>query len=135
MSNIYRTSITIEASPEMVFDHFIDPERLVRWMGDFARLEAKAKGLFHVDINGVLIRGHYIAVERPTVIEIAWGEAGNDEMPPGTTTVRIELMAAPSGTLLTLEHRGLMGGEQAKHAMGWPYFLDRLKVLARVRTH
>src|SRR5262249_34907429 len=35
MSDAYRTSIEIEAPPERVFDHFVQPELLVRWMGDF----------------------------------------------------------------------------------------------------
>jgi uncharacterized protein YndB with AHSA1/START domain len=40
MSETFRTSIDIAAAPERVFDHFVQPELLVRWMGDFARLEA-----------------------------------------------------------------------------------------------
>ncbi|TMB02994.1 MAG: SRPBCC domain-containing protein, partial [Deltaproteobacteria bacterium] len=75
MSETFRTSIDITATPERVFDHFVKPELLVRWMGDFARLEAVDGGVFSIDINGVLIRGHFVRVDRPRLIEIAWGEA------------------------------------------------------------
>ena len=85
MTETYETTLQIDAAPEDVFDHFVKPELMVQWMGDFARLEAKAGGLFSVDINGVLIRGSYLALDRPRLIEIAWGEAGNGKMPPGAT--------------------------------------------------
>ena len=65
MSDCFRTSIDIEAPAERVFDHFVRPELLVRWMGDLARLEAIDGGVFSVDINGVLIRGHFVRVDRP----------------------------------------------------------------------
>jgi uncharacterized protein YndB with AHSA1/START domain len=52
MSETYRTSIEINAPPDQVFDHFVRPELLVRWMGDYARLEAVEGGVFSVDING-----------------------------------------------------------------------------------
>jgi len=128
MSETFRTEIDIEAEPEVVFDYFAKPELLVRWMGDFARLEATPGGLFSVDINGVLIRGHFVRLERPTFIEIAWGEPGNDEMPPGATRVRVTLRARGSGTHVELEHSGLAPAEAKKHAIGWPHFLGRLRV-------
>jgi uncharacterized protein YndB with AHSA1/START domain len=40
MSEAYRTSIEIDATPDQVFDYFVRPELLVRWMGNYARLEA-----------------------------------------------------------------------------------------------
>jgi uncharacterized protein YndB with AHSA1/START domain len=126
-----RTSIDIEATPEQVFDSFVRPERLVRWMGDFARLEASAGGVFSVDINGVLIRGHFVRVERPSLIEIAWGEAGNAAMPPGATRLIVNLAPHGAGTRVTLEHSGLTPGEAEKHAVGWPHFIERLAVVAR----
>jgi uncharacterized protein YndB with AHSA1/START domain len=130
VSETYRTSILIDAPPDQVFDHFVDPELLVRWMGDWARLEVREGGLFAVDINGVLIRGHFVRVERPRFIEIAWGEAGNEAMPPGATRLVIQLSVTEKGTLLELEHHGLVPDEAKKHAMGWPHFLDRLRILA-----
>lgn len=126
----YRTTLDIDASPERVFEHFVKPALLVRWMGDYAVLDAQAGGSFAVDINGVLIRGHYVRLEHPRLIEIAWGELGNEAMPPASTQLRILLTPRHGGTHIELEHNGLLGLEADKHAMGWPHFLARLKILA-----
>lgn len=129
MSEAYRTSIEIAAEPERVFDHFVNPELLVRWMGEHARLEAREDGIFAVDINGVIIRGHFVRVERPWLLEIAWGEAGNEAMPPGATRLLVRLTPTDVGTRVELEHQGLVPEEARKHAVGWPHFLDRLRAV------
>jgi uncharacterized protein YndB with AHSA1/START domain len=130
MSEAFTTTIDIEAPPERVFDYFVKPELLVRWMGDVARLEASDGGLFSVDINGVLIRGHFVRVERPSRIEIAWGEAGNEAMPPGATQLVVTFEAYDGGTRVRLEHHGLTPAEMKKHAIGWPHFIERLRMAA-----
>jgi uncharacterized protein YndB with AHSA1/START domain len=130
VSEPYRFSIEIAADPESVFDHFVRPELLVRWMGERARLEPRADGEFSVDINGVLIRGHFVRVERPYLVEIAWGEAGNDEIPPGATRLVVRFERTPVGTRVDLEHGGLSPAEAKKHAVGWPHFVERLAVCA-----
>jgi uncharacterized protein YndB with AHSA1/START domain len=131
MSETYRTSIDIDAAPEQVFEYFTKPELLVRWMGDAARLDATSGGIFSVDINGVLIRGHFVRVEPPKLIEIAWGEAGNEAMPPGATRLLVTLEAVGAQTRIRLEHSGLTLAEATKHAVGWPHFVERLTVAAR----
>lgn len=131
MSETFRTSIDIAVAQEQVFDYFVRPELLVRWMGDYARLEASDGGVFSVDINGTMIRGHFLRVERPNLIEIAWGEAGNAAMPPGATRLIVTLVPQGGGTRLTLEHTGLVPAEAKKHAIGWPHFIERLVVAAR----
>jgi len=133
MSETFRMSIDIEAAPDRVFDHFVRPELLVRWMGDVARLEASDGGVFSVDINGVLIRGHFVRIDRPRLIEIAWGEAGNEAMPPGATRLCVTFEARGSTTHVVLEHTGLGPTEAAKHAMGWPHFGERLVLAASGR--
>jgi uncharacterized protein YndB with AHSA1/START domain len=130
VSGTYRTSIEIAAAPDIVFDHFVQPDLLVRWMGDRARLEARDGGVFAVDINGVIIRGHFLRVDRPRLIEIAWGEAGNEAMPPGSTRLLVRFTATGAGTRVDLEHHGLVPEEASKHAVGWPHFLARLNELA-----
>jgi uncharacterized protein YndB with AHSA1/START domain len=131
MNAPYLHEIFIAANPEAVFDYFLKPELMVQWMGDFARLEARVGGLFSVDINGVLIRGEYLRIERPHLLELTWGQLGNEAMPPGTTRVVITLTAEQNGTRLLLEHSGLIEAEAAKHAIGWPHFIERLSTLAR----
>jgi uncharacterized protein YndB with AHSA1/START domain len=123
-------SVDIEAPQALVFEYFLRPELLVRWMGDVARLEAQSGGVFSVDINGVLIRGHFVRIERPRYIEIAWGEAGSEVMPPGTTRLCISFEARGTSTHVQLEHSGLVDAEAAKHAIGWPHFLGRLLIAA-----
>jgi uncharacterized protein YndB with AHSA1/START domain len=130
MSETFRTALDIAAPPERVFEYFVNPELLVRWMGDYARLESRAGGLFSVDINGVLIRGYFVRVEPPYLIEIAWGEAGNEAMPPAATRLLVTLEARGDHTRVQLEHSGLIASEANKHAMGWPHFLERLLVAA-----
>jgi uncharacterized protein YndB with AHSA1/START domain len=130
MTEAFRTEIDIAAPPDRVFDFFVRPEVLVRWMGDFAKLEARDGGLFAVDINGVVIRGTFVRVERPTLLEIAWGEAGNEDMPPGSTRLVVRFTAQGNRTRVELEHSGLGAREAPKHAVGWPHFLDRLRVAA-----
>jgi len=131
VSESFRTSIEIAATQEQVFEYFVQPALLVRWMGDCARLEASSGGVFSVDINGVLIRGHFVRLERPHLIEIAWGEAGNAAMPPGSTRLVVTLAPHDGGTRVTLEHGGLTPAEAKKHAIGWPHFIERLAIAAR----
>lgn len=130
MAEPFRIEIDIAAAPEVVYAQFLDPSRMVRWMGEHARLEARQGGEFSVDINGVLIRGSYVDLDPPHRIEIAWGQLGNASMPPGSTRVTVELAATAHGTKLRLTHMGLDAEEAAIHRLGWPHFLSRMAICA-----
>jgi uncharacterized protein YndB with AHSA1/START domain len=129
----YRTSIEIVAPPTVVYRYLTEPESLVRWMGDYAVLDARPGGEFTVDINGVPVRGHYIELDPPFRLVIAWGHAGSERFPPGSTTVEITLEADGGRTKLSLEHRDLPPDEARMHAIGWPHFLDQLATAATGR--
>jgi uncharacterized protein YndB with AHSA1/START domain len=122
----YTASITVDAEPDEVFNYFTRPEAIVRWMGDYAVLEAHPGGQFTVDINGVPVRGTYLELDPPHRVVLSWGHAGSDRLPPGASTVEVTLAPADEGTLVTIVHRGLPGPEAAEHAAGWPHFLRRL---------
>lgn len=126
----YRTTVDIAAPPEAVYPYFIDPEAIVTWMGDYAALDAVPGGVFHVDINGVPVRGRYLELDPPHRLLISWGHAGSDVLPPGVSTVEVILAATAEGTRVTIEHRDLPPDEAAKHAVGWPHFLTRLAAAA-----
>jgi uncharacterized protein YndB with AHSA1/START domain len=121
-------SVHIEAQPERVFAYFTDPEAMVRWMGDYALLDATTGGEFAVDINGVPVRGRYLEVQPPHRLLISWGHAGSERLPPGASTVEVRFTAAAGGTDVEIVHRGLPEPYAAGHARGWRHFLDRLAV-------
>lgn len=100
------------------------------WMGDYAVLDAVPGGVFHLDINGVPVRGSYLELDPPRRLVISWGHAGSSRLPPGVSTVEVILTAIPQGTRVSLEHRGLPPEEAAMHAVGWPHFLARLAAIA-----
>lgn len=133
MTPAYSTSVLIDADPDDVFECLIDPERLVAWMGDRALLKPETGGQYEVDINGVLIRGRFIEIERPHRLVISWGQLGNGALPPESSRVTFTLTAVDQGTRLELRHDNLPEGEHAKHARGWPHFLERLRVVGAGR--
>lgn len=128
MNDAFRTSVRIAATPDQVFPYLTDASLMVRWMGDWADLQPEKGGGFVVDINGVPIRGEYQVVEPPHRVVFTWGAAGNDTLPPGSTTVEISLQADGEDTVVHLIHSGLPAEEQPKHRGGWAHFLDRLVV-------
>jgi len=124
----YRTSIDIAAPPALVYPFLTEPEAILRWMGDYAIVDARPGGEFTLDINGVPVRGHYIELDPPHRVVIAWGHAGSELLPPGCSTVEITLQPIGNGTRLHLEHRDLPPEEARIHAIGWPHFLGRLAI-------
>ena len=126
----YRTEIRIDAAPAEVFPYLTDAGLMVQWMGDWADLDPVPAGRFVVDINGIPIRGRYLAVEPPHRVVFSWGAAGNDEIPPESTTVEITLRPDGDATLLELVHRQLPPEQVSQHGIGWGHFLDRLVVAA-----
>jgi uncharacterized protein YndB with AHSA1/START domain len=122
----YRTSIVVAADSETVFEYFTVAERMVRWMGDYAVLDARPGGEFTLDINGVPVRGAYLKLEPPRRVVISWGHAGSERLPPGASTVEVTLAPTEGGTLVMVVHHGLPEPEASKHAAGWAHFLDRL---------
>jgi uncharacterized protein YndB with AHSA1/START domain len=126
----YSAALRIAAKPEDVFPYLTDATLMVRWMGDWAEIDATPGGRLLVDITGVPIRGRFVVVEPPHRVVFTWGAAGSDVLPPGSTTVEITLRADGDETVLELVHRDLPAEELPKHDAGWPHFLDRLAIAA-----
>jgi uncharacterized protein YndB with AHSA1/START domain len=121
-----RASVHIAAAPERVYEYFVRPDAMVRWMGDFARLDPRPGGEFTVDVHGAPVRGHYVELEPPHRLVIAWGYAGS----PGSSLVEVRLTAVADGTSVELEHRDLPPAEADGHDRGWAHYLARLGVAA-----
>jgi uncharacterized protein YndB with AHSA1/START domain len=120
--------IRIAASPESVFDHWVDPVRLATWMGRDIVLEARPGGAYRIDYNGLdIASGSYVEVDRPHRLVMTWGwEAPGDPTPPGASLVEVTFEPDGGGTVLRLRHSRLVPEAVAGHAEGWDYFLGRL---------
>jgi uncharacterized protein YndB with AHSA1/START domain len=129
-TDAYSTSVRIEAPPVDVFPYLTDSKLMVEWMGEWADLAPEPGGSFALDINGIPIRGEYVAVEPPHRVVFTWGVPGNDVLLPGSTTVEITLTADGDDTVLELVHSNLPPDEVPRHGDGWSHFLSRLVVRA-----
>ena len=127
-SQVLERQIRIGAAPETVFDLWIDPDQIVRWMGRSATLEPRPGGIFRIDYNGSdVVRGEFVEVDRPSRLVLTWGwEAGGDTVPPGASTVEVTFSPDGDGTILTVRHLGLPTDSIEGHGEGWDYFLPRL---------
>lgn len=128
MAEPLTASVHVAAPPARVFEFFTHADAIVRWMGDYAVLDARPGGDFVVDINGVPVRGSYLEVDAPRRLVIAWGHAGSERLPPGASRVEISFAEVEDGTLVSVVHDGLPEPERDGFGRGWPHFLARLAV-------
>jgi uncharacterized protein YndB with AHSA1/START domain len=118
--------IMIEAPPETVFEFFVDPPLMQRWMGEHVVLEPRVGGRFAVDIGDNHARGSFVELQRPERVVFTWGWEGSDMVPPGSSTVTFVFEAKDGGTLVRLIHSDLPTGEDLRHTHGWNHYLGRL---------
>ncbi len=94
----HRTTIDIDAPPEVVFPFLVTDAGMTAWLGQWAALEPLPGGSFAVDIAGYPARGSFLVVDPPRRVMVSWGFAGNEDLPPGASTVSFKLTAIASGT-------------------------------------
>ena len=131
-TTVYERTLAIDASPETVWEFLVDPEKLMRWKGINADLETQPGGIFRCEvIPGQIARGEYVEIDRPNKLVFTWGWDGSEDVPPGSSTIEIELASAGDGTSLRFVHKDLPNAEAiASHAHGWDHYLPRLETAA-----
>jgi uncharacterized protein YndB with AHSA1/START domain len=128
---VVERDLYIAARPEIVFSFFTEPEKLVRWLGIRATLEARPGGACRIHINErEIVGGQYLEVTPYTRIVFTWG-AEDGPVPWGSTTVEITLRPEAEGTRLSLRHRGIPAAQRAMQAGGWDHLLARLVIVAQ----
>ena len=120
--------LVLPAPPDVVFDMFVRPEELVRWIGISAELDPRPDGVFRFEVvPGEFCEGRYIEIDRPRRVVFTWGwTAASMNVPPGSSRVEVTLEPHAGGTKLTLVHHGLDVDGRLMHDDGWMTFLARL---------
>lgn len=140
-----RTQIEIKADPTRVFDAWTDPRQLLAWWGDDAmyrgirwEIDLRTGGSWFcegrsADGNTYVVQGEYIVVDRPRRLSFTWAP---DWDAPHITTVSLEFVAVPSGTLLRLSHSGFVSDQaRESHENGWARVLAWLQTYVEPPTH
>ena len=129
--DVLTQEIRIDAQPETVFSYFTDPVRLVRWKGRAATLDPRPGGVYRVEVSDEnVVLGEYVEVTPYSRVVFTWGWE-NGVLPPGASTVEIDLEPVEGATLLRLTHRDLPTPDSvAAHGEGWTHYLPRLAEVA-----
>jgi uncharacterized protein YndB with AHSA1/START domain len=122
------SEIAIRAPAAEVFAMFVDPARLVRWIGIRALLEPRPGGAFRFElVPGEFCSGRYVEVVPDRRVVFTWGwESGALPVTPGSTTVEVDLDEHDGVTHVRLTHRGVDVAMRGLHADGWAQYLARL---------
>ena len=133
---VVRRETHIPAPPSAVFAFLTDPEKILRWMGTEAQLEPRPGGLYLVNVTGArFARGSFHEVVPVHRLAYSFGWDGDEEVPPGSGLVEIDLIDRDGGTLLRMTHSGLPNAAQsAGHDKGWAHYLGRLAMAAAGRN-
>ena len=92
-----KKEIRIEAPQETVFPFFTEPEQIIRWSGTEADLNPTPGGIYKVQMTPEAIAiGEYVEVTPHSRVVFTWGWDGApaDGVPPGSSTVAIDLKAS-----------------------------------------
>jgi uncharacterized protein YndB with AHSA1/START domain len=129
---VVRREIRIAAPPATVFAFLTDPDKILRWIGTEATVEAHTGGLYLVNVGGKNIaRGQFTEVIPVHRLAYSFGWEGRENVPPGSGLIEIDLIDQGEGTLVRMTHSGLPDAQEcASHQKGWDHYLERLAVAA-----
>lgn len=122
------------ASPEQVFDAWLDPKLVAQWMfGPSVRdekvlrisIDPRVGGLFSFlvlrqgqEIDHV---GEYLAIERPRRLAFTWAV---EKRTPDDTRVFLDFIPVGDGCEVVLRHEKVWADFETRTAQGWTSMLD-----------
>ena len=124
--------LRIDAEPEVVYEFLTEPEKMLRWQARAAQLNPRPGGIFRCDIGPEHVAlGEYLEAVPARRVVFTWGREGDEKsVPPGSSTVEVDLIPDGVGTLVRFIHRDLPQASLDGHAAGWDHYLARLRVAA-----
>lgn len=125
----------IPAAPDVVYAYLTEADKWIRWQGIAAELEPRPGGSFLMSMpGGPRASGRFLELVPGVRVVFTWGWVDHPGVPPGSSTVRMDLTPDAGGTLVRLTHAGLPSSEVDVHARGWLRYLPRLAVAATGAT-
>ena len=96
-----------------------------------AEFDAQPGGTYRcVVIPGHTAIGEFVELDRPNKLVFTWGWEGNENVPPGSSTIEVELADEGEGTSVHFVHNFSTAEAAASHKTGWDHYLPRLELAA-----
>ncbi len=117
----------VSVPPEKVFAYFTDAEKWLAWQGTDAVIDLVPGGVWRVNVTGDgFASGRVVEVVDNERVVFTWGWEQGPPVPPGSTTVAIDLVPDRDGTLIRLTHSDLPPDQVEIHRHGWMHYVSRL---------
>jgi uncharacterized protein YndB with AHSA1/START domain len=135
MTDIERQAVRVErfvtARPSVVYAYLTDSAKWARWQGAEAEIDPVPGGTFRMTMStGMCVEGQFVELVPDRRVVFTWGWQGSPTLPPGSSTVSIDLIEEAGGTLIRLIHDGLPLEDRPAHSLGWEHYLPRLATAA-----
>ena len=130
---IVERHLSIDATPEAVWEFLVDPDKATRWMGQTATFEARPGGVYRCEVvPGHTAVGEFVELDPPHRLVQTWGwdPGGRGEIDPGSTRIEYELVANGDATILRFRHELPTAKAAESHGHGWDHYFERLVVAA-----
>src|SRR5262245_1889719 len=124
---------TIAASPEQIFDAWLDPEALAIWMrpgtihSTVASLDARVGGRYEIVMHGdsgpFPHTGVYQVIDRPRRLVFTWHSPATEQR---ETLVTVDFLPRGERTEVVVTHEQLPESAKAAHQRGWTGALERM---------
>jgi len=125
---------TIAATPEELFDAWLDPQAMAIWMrpGSIqtttATVDARVGGRYEIVMRSATETyphtGVYRVIDRPRRLAFTWVSRGTEQR---ETLVTVDFIARGSSTEVVVAHEQLSEGAKPSHTDGWTSALARLQ--------
>jgi uncharacterized protein YndB with AHSA1/START domain len=124
---------TIAASPEELFDAWLDAEALGIWMrptgirNTHAKVDARVGGSFEIIMQGDATayphHGIYKVIDRPRRLVFTWRSPATEGL---STLVTVDFLPLDRRTEIVVTHQQLPDGAHESHTSGWTSAIERL---------
>jgi len=132
---------TIAASPERLFDAWLDPISLSHWMrpgginSTQARVDPRVGGEYEVimrtDTTPIRHRGVYRTIDRPRRLVFTWESPPTDNR---ETLVTVDFIPKGKSTEIVVTHEQLPESALPSHANGWTSAIEKLAQFVEARA-
>ena len=124
---------TIAASPEDLFDAFLDSEALATWMrpgtirSTVATVEPRVGGRYEITMQGesgpLPHTGVYRVIDRPKRLVFTWHSIATEQK---ETLVTVDFVKSGAKTEVVVTHEMLSDSARGPHSRGWTSGLEHL---------